>query len=204
MTEHPTDRAQFHAMVDGTQEDWMKIGMAAMSFNKGLADRVIAHLKLLEGDCGGFAVDRMEHSLQSASLAHRDGMDEEYVVCALLHDIGDTLASQNHAELAATILKPFVSEENWWMLQHHGIFQGYYFFHYLGLDRNMREQFRGHPSFERTAMFCARHDQNAFDPNYDTMPLEAFVPMVQRVMARPKRSIYLRTDGSTPVQQAAE
>jgi len=204
MTEHPTDRAQFHAMVDGTQEDWMKIGMAAMSFNKGLADRVIAHLKLLEGDCGGFAVDRMEHSLQSASLAHRDGMDEEYVVCALLHDIGDTLASQNHAELAATILKPFVSEENWWMLQQHGIFQGYYFFHYLGLDRDMREQFRGHPSFERTAMFCARHDQNAFDPNYDTMPLEAFVPMVQRVMARPKRSIYLRTDGSAPVQQAAE
>jgi predicted HD phosphohydrolase len=204
MTEHPTDRAQFHAMVDGTQEDWMKVGMAAMSFNKGLADRVIAHLKLLEGDCGGFAVDRMEHSLQSASLAHRDWMDEEYVVCALLHDIGDTLASQNHAELAATILKPFVSEENWWMLQHHGIFQGYYFFHYLGLDRNMREQFRGHPSFERTAMFCARHDQNAFDPNYDTMPLEAFVPMVQRVMARPKRSIYLRTDGSAPVQQAAE
>jgi predicted HD phosphohydrolase len=200
MTEHPTDRAQFHAMTDGTQEDWMKIGMAAMNFNKGLADRVIAHLKLLEGDCGGFAVDRMEHSLQSASLAHRDGMDEEYVVCALLHDIGDTLASQNHAELAATILKPFVSEENWWMLQHHGIFQGYYFFHYLGLDRNMREQFRGHPCFERTAMFCARHDQNAFDPNYDTMPLEAFVPMVQRVMAKPKRSIYLRE----PAKEAAE
>jgi predicted HD phosphohydrolase len=200
MTEHPTDRAQFHAMAEGTQEDWMKIGRAAMEFNRGLADRVIAHLKLLEGDCGGFAVDRMEHSLQSASLAHRDGMDEEYVVCALLHDIGDTLASQNHAELAATILKPFVSEENWWMLQHHGIFQGYYFFHYLGLDRNMREQFRGHPSFERTAMFCARHDQNAFDPNYDTMPLEAFVPMVQRVMARPKRSIYLRE----PAKEAAE
>lgn len=200
MTEHPTDRAQFNAMVDGTQEDWMKIGMAAMDFNKKLADRVITHLKLLEGDCGGFAVDRMEHSLQSASLAHRDGMDEEYVVCALLHDIGDTLASQNHAELAATILKPFVSEENWWMLQHHGIFQGYYFFHYLGLDRNMREQFRGHPCFERTAMFCARHDQNAFDPNYDTMPLEAFVPMVQRVMAKPKRSIYLRK----PAKEAAE
>jgi len=97
------------------------------------------------------------------------------------------------------VLKPFVSEENHWMLDHHGIFQGYYFFHYLGLDRNMRDQFRGHPSFERTAMFCARHDQNAFDPNYDTMPLEAFVPMVQRVMARPKRSIYLREDKSSPI-----
>ena len=204
MTEHPADRAQFHAMAQGTQEDWMKIGMAAAQFNTGLADRVLTHLKLLEGDCGGFAVDRMEHSLQSASLAHRDGMDEEYVVCALLHDIGDTLASHNHAELAATILKPFVSDENHWMLQNHGIFQGYYFFHYLGLDRDMREQFRGHPNFERTAMFCARHDQKAFAPNYETMPLEAFVPMVQRVMARPKNSIYLRKNGSTPLGQAAE
>lgn len=194
MTEHPTDRATFRAMAEGTQEDWMKISAASAPFSRDLPNRVIAHLKMLQGDCGGFAVDRLEHSLQSATLAHRDGMDEEYVVCALLHDIGDILCSANHAELAATVLKPFVSEENRWMLEHHGMFQGYYFFHYLGLDRNMREQFRGHPCFEKTAMFCARHDQNAFDPNYDTMPLEAFVPMVQRVMARPKRSIYLREE----------
>ena len=197
MTEEPQDRAQFHAMAQGTQEDWTKIVSQLIPFNRDLPNRVIAHLKLLDGDCGGFAVDRMEHSLQSATLAHRDGMDEEYVVCALLHDIGDTLASHNHAELAATMLKPFVSEENWWMLQHHGIFQGYYFFHYLGLDKNMRDQFRGHPSFERTAMFCARHDQNAFDPNYDTMPLEAFVPMLHRVMAAPKQSMYLKADGES-------
>ncbi len=194
MTEEPQDRAQFHAMIEGTQDDWMKIAAATVPFNQDLPNRVLAHLKMLEGDCGGFAVDRMEHSLQSATLAFRDGMGEEYVVCALLHDIGDTLASYNHAELAATILKPFVSEENHWMLQHHGIFQGYYFFHYLGLDRNMRTQFQGHPAYEKTAMFCARHDQNAFDPGYDTMPLEAFVPLVHRVMARPKRSIYLRPD----------
>ena len=200
MTEEPQDRAQFRAMTDGTAEDWAKIANASVSFGRDLPNRVITHLKLLEGDCGGFAVDRFEHSLQSASLAHRDGMDEEYVVCALLHDIGDTLASSNHAELAATILKPFVSEENWWMLQHHGIFQGYYFFHHIGLDRNMREQFRGHPCFERTAMFCARHDQNAFDPDYDTMPLETFVPMVQRLMARPKRSVYLREESKTAAE----
>src|ERR1700743_3436558 len=194
MTEHPSDRAQFKAMADGTQDHWMKIAAASIAFNRDLPNRVLAHLKRLEGDCGGFAVDRLEHSLQSASLAHRDGKDEEYVVCALLHDMGDILASHNHAELAATVLKPFVSEENWWMLQHHGIFQGYYFFHHLGLDRNLREQFRGHPNFERTALFCERHDQNAFDPYYDTMPLEAFVPLVRRVMARPRRSIYLRED----------
>jgi predicted HD phosphohydrolase len=194
MAEETHERAQFRAMSESTAEDWGKISSAARSFNRALPERILAHLKLLEGDCGGFAVDRLEHCLQSASLAYRDGMDEEYVVCALLHDIGDTLAGHNHAELAATILRPFVSEENWWMLQHHGIFQGYYFFHHLGLDRNLRDKFRGHPAFEHTAAFCARHDQNAFDPDYDTMPLEAFVPMLERVMARPKRSIYLRKE----------
>jgi predicted HD phosphohydrolase len=200
MTEHPSDRAQFKAMVDGTQEDWAKIAVASASFNRELPDRVLAHLKMLRGDCGGFAVDRLEHSLQSATLAHRDGMDEEYVVCALMHDIGDILASASHAELGATIMRPYVSEANYWMMAHHGIFQGYYFFHYLGLDRNMRDQFRGHPQFERTAMFCARHDQNAFDPNYDTMPLEAFEPMVCRVMARPKNTIYMRPEQKTAAE----
>ena len=190
MTEEPQDRAQFHAMAQGTQEDWMKIATASAAFNRDLPGRVLAHLKMLEGDCGGFAVDRMEHSLQSASLAHRDGMDEEYVVCALLHDMGDILASANHAELGATVLRPFVSEDNWWMLHHHGIFQGYYFFEYLGLDKDMREQFRGHPHFEYCAQFCHLYDQNSFDPAYESMPLEAFEPMLRRVVAAPKTSIY--------------
>ncbi len=194
MTDHASDRARFTAMVDGTQDDWMKIVAATADYNRGVADRVLAHLKTLAGDCGGFPVDRLEHSLQSATLAHRDGMDEEYVVCALIHDIGDILCSASHADLGATIMKPYVSEANYWTMAHHGIFQGYYFFHYLGLDRNMRDQFRGHPHFERTAMFCARHDQNAFDPASDTMPLEAFEPMVRRVMARPKHTIYMRVE----------
>ncbi len=189
---HQGDMAKFTAMADGTQEDWAVIIKHAGTFQKGLADRVITHLKLLDGDFGGYPVDRLTHSLQSATLAHKDGMDEEYVVCALLHDIGDTLGSTNHADIGAAILKPFVSEQNHWMLENHGIFQGYYFFHYLGLDRDMREKYRGHPNFEYTARFCHRHDQNAFDPAYENMPLEAFVPMVQRVMARPKKSIYLR------------
>jgi len=200
MTEHPSERAQFKSMAESTKDDWMKIAAASAPFNRELPNRVLAHLQLLKGDCGGFAVDRFEHSLQSATLAHRDGMEEEYVVCALMHDIGDILASASHADLGATVMRPYVSDENYWMMAHHGIFQGYYFFHYLGLDRNMRDQFRGHPSFERTAMFCARHDQNAFDPNYDTMPLEAFVPMVQRVMARPKNSIYLRPDAKAAAE----
>lgn len=187
-----SEQARFRTMTESTAEDWAKIARAAQSFNAALPSRVIDHLRLLDGDFGGFAVDRLTHSLQSATLAHRDGMDEEYVVCALLHDIGDTLASVSHADIGAAILKPFVSDANHWMLAQHGIFQGYYFFHHLGLDRDMREQFRGHPHFEHTARFCARHDQNAFDPAYDTMPLEAFVPMVHRVMSQPKRSIYIR------------
>lgn len=125
------------------------------------------------------------------------GPDEEYVVCALLHDIGDTLGPRNHADIAAAIVQPFVSEENHWIVQHHGIFQDYYFFHYLGLDREMRENFRGHPYFEKTEEFCRLFDQAAFDSNFKSMPLEAFEPMIQRVFRRPRRSIY-------PIEAAAE
>jgi len=187
-------RAKFHAMVDGTQEDWMAIAQASGPFSRALPDRMLAHLKMLAGDSGGFAVDRLEHSLQTATRAHRDGRDEEYVVCALIHDIGDILGPSNHAEIGAVIMKPYVSERNHWMMDKHGIFQGYYFFHYLGLDRDLREQYRGHPDFEYTAQFCHLYDQSAFDPNYDTMPLEAFEPMLRRVLERPKRSIYMRKE----------
>ena len=192
----PEQRAQFHAMVDGTQDDWMKIAASSAEFNRGLAGRVLTHLKLLDGDFGGFPVDRMEHSVQTATRAHRAGMDEEYVVCALLHDIGDTLGSANHADIGAAILKPFVSEQNHWMLENHGIFQGYYFFHHLGLDRNMRDRYRGHPSFEHTAQFCHLYDQPAFDPAYESMPLEAFEPMVQRAFSSVKNSIYRRPEAA--------
>ena len=129
-------RATFRAMTEGTAEDWSIIAGEFMPFAQQLPDRVMAHLKLLEGDCGGFPIDRLEHSLQTATRAHRDGRDEEYVVMALLQDIGDTLGSYNHPDIAAAILKPFVSEENHWIVAEHGIFQGYYFFHHLGLDRD--------------------------------------------------------------------
>lgn len=185
-------RAKFREMAEGTQEDWNIIGANSREFNKGLARRVLDHLRLLDGDFGGFPVDRLEHSLQTATRAHRDGRDEEYVVCALLHDIGDTLGSMNHADIAAAILKPFVSEENHWMIANHGIFQGYYFFEYLGLDRNMRDRFKDSPHFQRCAEFCHKYDQAAFDPDYQSEPLEFFEPMVERVFARPKNSIYMR------------
>ena len=185
-------QAQFTAMTEGTQDDWMAIMRAAGPFNRELPDRLLSHLKMLGGDFGGYPVDRLEHSLQTATRAFKDDRDEEYVVCALMHDIGDLLGPSNHAEIGAIIMKPYVSERNYWMMDKHGIFQGYYFFHHLGLDRDMREQFRGHPDFEYTAQFCHLYDQNSFDPAYESMPLEAFEPMLRRVLARPQRSIYKR------------
>jgi predicted HD phosphohydrolase len=183
-------RATFTTMGKSTEAEWKLIAAEYVPYTKALPDRILGHFKLLSGDYGGFAVDRMTHSLQTATLAHRGGEDEEYVVCALLHDIGDTLASYNHADAAGAILKPFVSEENFWMVEKHGIFQGYFFFHYLGLDRNLREQFRGHPCFERTAKFCEKYDGPAFNPNGETLPLEFFEPMMRRVFAKPKNTIY--------------
>jgi predicted HD phosphohydrolase len=184
-------------MTDATPEDYQVIGAHGLAFMQGLPDRVLAHLRLLAGDTGGYAVDRLTHSLQTATRAYRDGRDEEYVVCALLHDIGDTLATFNHADLAATILQPFVSEQNHWIVQQHAVFQGYYFFHHLGLDRNVRDRHRDHPWFRDCAEFCARYDQNSFDRAYDTAPLEFFEAMVRRLLSTPRRSIYL-TERSDP------
>ena len=183
-------KATFLRMQDSTQADWQLIGGEFMQFTTGLPDMVIKHLQILEGDYGGFPVDRYTHSLQTATRALRDGRDEEYVVCALLHDIGDTLGSFNHPDIAAAILKPFVSDENHWMVQHHGIFQGHYFFHHIGLDRNLRDNFKAHPSYERTAEFCELYDNPAFDPKAETLPIEEFTPMLRRLMAQPRNSVY--------------
>lgn len=188
------NKAEFKSFQDSKADDWEMIAANSAAFNKGLAKRVLDHLRLLDGDFGGFPVDRLEHSLQTATRAHRDGRDEEYVVCALLHDIGDTLGSHNHPDIAAAILKPFVSEKNHWMIANHGIFQGYYFFHHLGLDRNMRDKFKDNEHYEYCAQFCHLYDQVAFDADYDSEPLEFFTPMVERLFAKPKNSMYLRED----------
>ena len=179
------DVARFTRMADGTRSDYQIIEEAQQPFLAALPERVLAHLRLLGGSYGGMLVDRLTHSLQTATRAQRDGRDEEYVVCALLHDIGDMLACHNHSDLAASILKPFVSERNLWMVEKHGIFQGYYFWHQLGGDRNTREKYRGNPHFDHAAEFCELYDQCSFDPDYDTHPVEYFEPMVRRVLANP-------------------
>lgn len=179
-------------MTEGTKQDWDRIAVAALEFYPGLAGRVTDHLRLLDGDFGGFAVDRLTHSLQTATRAYRDDRDDDYVACALLHDIGDTLGSYNHADIAAAIVWPFVDDAYHWMVDKHAVFQGYYFFHHLGLDRDARDQYAGHEHYDLTAEFCEVYDQPAFDPDYPTMRLEEFEPLLADFFSSPKRSIYKR------------
>lgn len=190
MNDTTLPRATFTSIEHSTADDWAAIKTNLLPFARDLPNRLLAHLKLLDGDHGGFPIDRLQHCLQTATRAHEAGEDEEYVVCALLHDIGDTLWPFNHADVAAALIKPFVTPENHWMVEKHGVFQGYYFFHHLGMDRNLREGFRGHPGFERTARFCEIYDGPAFDPAARTLPLNFFEPMLRRVFARPRQTMY--------------
>jgi predicted HD phosphohydrolase len=179
-TAHP--RATFTSFAESTAEDWAIITPQLAITQSFVADRVIGLMRDLEFDHGGFPVNRLEHSLQTATRAERDGRDDEYVLCALLHDIGDTLSPYSHPDIAAGILKPFVSEANHFMVKNHGVFQGYYFWHHIGGDKDAREQFRGSEYFEYTEEFCAKYDQTAFDADYDSNPLEHYEPLIRSIL----------------------
>ncbi len=172
-------RPTFKTFEESTKEDWQKIIPHLAVSQAMVADRVISLMEALEHDHGGFPVNRLEHCLQTATRAERDGQDDEYVLCALLHDIGDTLSPYDHPAVAASILKPFVSPANHWMVEKHGIFQGYYFWDYIGLDGNAREEFRNHEFFDYTEEFCAKYDQTAFDADYKSNPLEHYIPLIR-------------------------
>jgi len=179
-------QVSFTRMDQGSAAEFATIVARADAHTREhLVDNVLGLLRAMQGDTLGYQVDRYEHSLQSATRALRDGARVDMVVAALLHDVGDVVAPANHSELAAAILEPYVDAETTWVVRHHGVFQGYHYWHQLGLDRNTRDRYRGHPSFDAAARFCAEWDQVAFDPEYDTLPLEHFLPMVREVFARP-------------------
>jgi predicted HD phosphohydrolase len=175
-------RTSFTSFHESTEADWAVITPQLNVTQSFVPDHVLQQLGYLRNDHGGFPVDRLEHSLQTATRAERDGRDPHYVLCALLHDIGDTLSPFNHPAIGAAIVKPFVSEADHWMVQHHGIFQGYYFWHYIGADRNARDEFRDSPYFEYTAEFCAKYDEVAFDRDYPSEPLEHFEPLIREIL----------------------
>lgn len=185
-----SNRATFKAMTNSTQEDWNTIVGEQRAFVSGLPDRIIQHLMLLDADFGGFPIDRLQHCLQTAELAAEDGRDDEYIVCALLHDVGDSLGSLNHADVAATILEPFVGDANHWMVKNHAIFQGYNFFHFLGMDRNLRDTLRDSPYYDQTEEFVAKYDNPAFDFDKPKITLATFEPLLRKVFSSPKKGVY--------------
>ena len=170
-------------MEHGTQADYDLLARFHAADDANLADRILDLLRSMDGE-SPYRISRLGHSLQTATRAERDGADDETVVCALLHDIGDVLAPANHSEFAAVILAPYISETNLWIVKHHGVFQGYYYFHFYGQDRDARERYREHPHYQACVDFCANWDQTSFDPDYDTLPLEHFEPRVRALFAQ--------------------
>lgn len=178
------DKVKFTAMKDGDAEDYAFLTQHEIEYTKGTADRLLKALVDLDESLSGYQITRLGHSLQSATRAERDGADTDWIVSALLHDIGDIYAPYNHDEYAATILRPFVREQCTWVVEKHGDFQLTYYGHHVGADPNKRETYRGHPYFDDCAAFCERWDQSSFDPNYQHEPIEHFADKVREVFAR--------------------
>lgn len=174
----------FTRMDEGTKQDYELIAEDEAAEIAAFPDRVLGWLKEMDGP-SPYPVTRLEHSLQAATRAHRAGEDEDMVVACLLHDIGDMLGPANHSEVAAAVLRPYVPERIYWIVKHHGLFQGYYYNHHYGLDPNARDIYRDHEWFADTARFCAEFDQISFDPSYEAESLDFFEPMIKRVLAHP-------------------
>ena len=177
-------KVSFTEMKNGTKEDYLFLEKHEKEYVNKTADRVLKYMSGLTKTLEGYPISRLEHSLQSATKALRAGEDEEMIVATLLHDIGDELAPMNHSEYAAAILKPYVSEKTHWIVERHGEFQAYYYAHHLGGDRNKREKYKNHKHYQATIDFCEKYDQGCFDPNYKSLPLEHFEPMVRRIFSR--------------------
>ena len=179
------DKVSFTQMKDGTKEEYEFLTAHEIDHTKHTADRLLKALVDLDESLSGYQVTRLGHSVQSATRAWRDGADTDWVVAALLHDIGDIYAPYNHDEYAATILKPFVREQVTWVVQAHGDFQMIYYGHHVGGDQHKRDRHADSPYFDDCAAFCEHWDQASFDPDYDDLPLAFFAPMVREVFARP-------------------
>lgn len=174
----------FRQMKEGTREEYEFLDGLERTYAQGLPDRILATLRGLEDTLSGYKVTRLEHSLQAATRAFEDGADDELIVAALIHDIGDELAPYNHSQYAAAIIKPYVRPEVVWIVEMHGVFQCYYYLDKLGGDKNQRDQYTDHPWYQACVDFCEKYDQASFDPEYPSKPLEFFEPMVRRIFTR--------------------
>ena len=178
------EQAKFTQMKDGTKEDYLLLEKHEKKFIENTADRIIKFMSGLTKTLEGYKINRLEHSLQTATRALNDKADDEMVAAALLHDIGDELAPLNHSEYAAAVLKPYISEKTHWIVEKHGEFQMYYYAHHLGGNKNQRDKYKGHKYYKDTADFCKNWDQKSFDPNYKSLSLKDFEPYVKKIFSR--------------------
>ena len=174
----------FLQMKDGTKQDYLLLDESEREYARHLPEKILGAVRELDHSLEGYPVSRLTHSLQTATRALNDGADDDMVVAALIHDVGDVLAPYNHADVAAALLKPYVRPEVTWIVQQHGLFQSYYYVHYFGGDRNARDRFKDHPWYASCESFCSKWDQSSFDPKFPTLPLSAFEEAVHRVFSR--------------------
>jgi len=177
-------KAKFIEMKHGSKEDYLLLEKHEKKYIQNTADRIVKFMDGLNSTLEGYQISRLEHSLQTATRALNDKADDEMVVAALLHDMGDELAPLNHSEYAAAVLKPYVSEKTHWIIEKHGEFQMYYYAHHLGGNKNQRDKYKGHKYYQDTVDFCEYWDQKSFDPNYKSLPLKEFEPMVKKIFSK--------------------
>ena len=177
-------KVSFTEMKNGTKDDYLFLDKHEKKFANNIAERIIKFMSNLTETLEGYQVSRLEHSLQSATRAYKNNESDEMIVATLLHDIGDELAPMNHSEYAASILKPYVSERTHWIIEKHGEFQMFYYAHHVGGNKNKRDKYKNHKYYQDTIDFCENYDQNSFDPNYQSLPLEFFKPVIKKIFSR--------------------
>ena len=180
-------KVEFISMDEGTKGDYDLIKIHDSENERSLSKRVIQWLQIMDGE-SPYQIGRLQHSLQTATRAEKDGADVETIVCALLHDIGDVISPSNHSQVSASLLRPYISEKNYWIVLNHGLFQGYYWMHHYDKDRNLRDKFKDHPYYQDCIDFCSNWDQKSFDPHYKTRSLEHFIPMIEEIFSREAKS----------------
>ena len=178
------EKVKFKQMKDGTKEEYLLLDKHEKKYIEGTADRLINFMSGLNNTLEGYQITRLEHSLQTATRALNDQADDEMIVASLLHDIGDELAPLNHSEIAAAVLKPYVTEKTHWIIEKHGEFQMYYYAHHLNGNRNQREKYKGHKYYQDTVNFCENWDQKSFDPNFKSLTLKEFEPYIKKIFSR--------------------
>ena len=177
-------KVNFIQMKDGTKDEYLFLDRYEQKNIKATADRILKFMGQLTNTLEGYQITRLEHSLQTATRALNDEAEDEMIVGALLHDIGDELAPLNHSEYAAAIIKPYVNEKTHWIIKKHGEFQMYYYAHHLDGNKNQRDKYKEHKYYQVTVDFCENWDQKSFDPNFKSLPLRDFKPYVKKIFSR--------------------